>query len=330
MLHFFPDGMLERYLLFSWLSVFGVLQLIAAHFRIAGLSIPGRHRWQWGYPLGSILLGAAYFWFFGRVQHLIFVPGLAGTELFTIFATSTVLALGTTLTLVSVAHRTPEPPRPPGEYVHFNPGRGTFSRPAHTDPHLGVIAVTGLPDDKTPIAQLTDRLAQQGYVTLYIDLAADGPVAYPEVLARLPAACAYLQNQTDINHGEVVLIGAGAGGDLVLRSAATDPSIAGVVAINPVLQPRAIGLDLLQRLTFWEALRWDRIRRRLAATLTATDCLSQMEADRALLIQNGNHRLPEDLPTDQIDLASVHTHDEAIERIAEWTTQLTKERKHVA
>ncbi|MBS1253205.1 MAG: hypothetical protein MAG451_02254 [Anaerolineales bacterium] len=323
MLHFFPPGMLERYLLFAFLAVLGVLQLIAAHYRWVGFSLPGRQRWEWGYALGGGLLGSAYLWFFSRVQHLIFVPGLAGTELFTVFAASTLLALAATLTLVSLLHPSPALERQSGERAHFDPGEGTIQRPANSNQHPATVVVSDLPDGGFPISQLRDRLVRGGCVALSVDLARDGPVEYPEVLARLPAACAYLQDQPGVSHDGVVLIGAGVGGDLALRAASTDASVAGVAVIDPVPNPAATSLDLLRHSTLWEALRWGNLRRRLAEGLTPIEHRPHLRDRQVLLVaQRSGPTLPDEAVTAGAQVAVVDTHAEAIERVAEWVAEL--------
>lgn len=322
MLHFFPAGMLERYTLFAFLSVLGVLQLMAAHYRWAGFSLPGRQRWQWGYTLGGGLLGVAYLWFFGRFQHLIFQPGLAGTELFTLFSVATLLAMGITFGLVSLLHQTPTAAGPTGERVDFDPGQGTLIRSANPARRPAIIAVSDLPDGEFSLSPVVNQWTEAGCAALSTDLVEDGPTEYPEVLARLPAACTYLQNQPGIDGDSVVLVGAGIGGDVVLRAAATDSTVAGVVAINPVLVPDTIGLEALRRSTFWEALRWRRLRRRLADKLAATDHVSRMDDQRVLLIYHSNSLPANRAAIDGVEVAIVQTDEEAVEQIVGWTSNL--------
>lgn len=331
MLHFFPPGMLQRYLLFTFVAVLGVLQLIAARYHWAGFSLSGRQRWRWGYALGAVLLGGAYLWFFGAVQALIFRPGLAGAELFTVFALSTLLATAVTLGLVSVLHqRTVIQPDPNGERVEFDPGQGTLRRSGDASRGPAIIVVSDLPDGDFPVARLSDHLADQSAVVVNIDLGADGPVEYPEVLARLPAACSYLQSRSDVDGRGIVLIGVGIGGDLALRAAATDSTVGSVTAIDPVLDPQSTGLDLLRRSTFWQAMRWGGLRRRLAETLAAPERLLQLENRPTLLVFRVNPVAVGDIAAGHAEVATVRTDDEAVQRVVHWAAEVMAEGEHVA
>ena len=330
MLHFFPPGMLQRYFVFTFVAVLGVLQLTAARYHWAGFSLLGRQRWRWSYGLGVVLLGGAYLWFFGTAQALIFQPGLAGAELFTIFGLSTLAAIATTLGFVSVLHR-PAAVRPEqsGKRVDFSPGQGMVRQAPGVGCGPAVILVSDLPDGDFPIARLSDQLVDQSAVVVNIDLAADGPVEYPEVLARLPAACSYLQKRSGVNGWGIVLIGAGIGGDLALRAAATDLAVRGVTAIDPVLDPEATGLELLHRSTFWQAMRWGSLRRRLAEALSASERLPRLENRPALLVFRANPAPMGNIAAGPPEVAIVYTNDEAVQQVLRWTAEVMAEGKHV-
>ena len=322
--------MLQRYFVFTFVAVLGVLQLAAARYHWAGFSLLGRQRWRWGYALGIILLGGAYLWFFGTVQALIFQPGLAGAELFTVFGVSTLLATATTLGLVSVLHRpTAVQSDQSGERVEFEPGQGTIRRTAGVGCGPAVVVVSDLPDGDFPVARLSDHLVDESAILVNIDLAADGPVEYPEVLARLPAACSYLQSHSDVDDCRIVLIGAGIGGDLALRAAATDLVVGGVVAIDPALDPETTGLDLLHRSTFWQAMRWGGLRRRLAEALAAPERLLQLENRPALLVFRANPAPVSDIAAGHAELTNVLTDDEAVQQVVRWTAEVMAEAEHV-
>lgn len=331
MLHFFPPGMAERYLLFTFVAVLGTLQLIAARYQWVGLSLLGRQRRRSGYLLGAGLLFSAYVWFFGTSQPLIFQPGLAGTELFTVFAVSTLLATATTLGLVSLLHRSAGVQREAnGKSVEFGPGRGLIHEEAGVRRGYAVVVVSDLPDGDFSISRLINELMEQDLLVLSIGLALDGPVEYPEVLARLPAACAYLKNQFALDGQGVVFIGAGIGGDLVLRAAAADPAVRGVTAIDPVLDPETTSLDLLHHSTFWEALRWGGLRRRLAEALAAAERIPQFENRSALLVYRTNPAPVGEIAADGVDVALARTDDEVVQRVIGWTTEAIARPKYVA
>lgn len=330
MLHFFPPGLAERYLLFTFVATLGVLQLMAAHYHWAGLSLVGRQRWRWGYVLGASLLGGAYLWFFWAVQPLIFQPGLAGAELSTLFAISTLLAVAATLALASVLHRKTVGVESKGEPMNLHPGQCTLRRQADAGPWPAAIVVSDLPDGDFSVSRLVDHLVDQGFLTLSIDLANDGPVEYPEVLARLPAACAYLRGRSDADGRGIVVIATGIGGDLALRAAAIDLTIQGVAAIDPLLDPEATGLDLLRRSTFWEVFRWGGVRRRLVEALTAANRLPQLENRPALLVYRTNPTSLGEVATGDVQVAVVHTDDEAVQRVVGWAAEVIGRREHVA
>lgn len=331
MLHFFPPGMAERYALFTFLAVLGVLQLIAARYRWEGFSILGRQRRRWGYVIGVVLLGGAYLWFFGTSQVLIFQPGLAGAELFTVFSVSTLSSVAATLGLASVLRRSATARPGPGEgQVNLPPGRGTVLGTAGPGQAPAVVVVSDLPDGDFPLSPVTDQLVNRGVLVLSIDLVGGGPIEYPEVLARVPAAIAYLQDRPDVDGRGIALIGVGIGGDLALRAAATDQAIRGVIAVDPVLSPEATGLDALRYATFGPALRWGGLRRRLAAALAAAERLPQLGERPALLLFRSNTMpITEDV-AGVVKIAVEEADDKAVQRIVQWSTEVLGEYDRVA
>lgn len=127
-----------------------------------------------------------------------------------------------------------------------------------------------------------------------------------------------------------MLIGIGIGGDLALRTAVTELTIRGTVAIYPVLNPDATGLDLLQQATFWEALRWGRLRCRLAKALQATKYLPRLGNQPALLVQHANPSPSSEITAGDADVVVVDTNDEAIQQVVRWTTKVVTPHEHVA
>ena len=149
------------------------------------------------------------------------------------------------------------------------------------------------------------------------------------MLARLPAACSNLQERSEVNGRGVVLIGAGIGGDLVLRAAATDLAVRGVTAIDPVLDPEATGLELLHRSTLWQAMRWGGLRRRLAEALSASERLPRLENRPALLVFRANPTPVGDIAASNAEVSVVRTDDEAVEQVLRWTAEVITEGEHV-
>jgi len=91
----------KDYLIFVFVAVLGLLQLVAARQRWTGLLFV--RRWPLlSYVLGLAGLGGGYAWFFfGDDRN---VPGLEGYQLFSRFAVSTVAAVLVTLLVSSALH----------------------------------------------------------------------------------------------------------------------------------------------------------------------------------------------------------------------------------
>jgi len=91
----------KDYLVFVFLAVLGLLQLVAARQRWTGLLFC--RRWPLlSYVLGLAGLGGGYAWFFCSDDRN--VPGLEGYQLFSRFAVSAVAALLVTLLVSSALH----------------------------------------------------------------------------------------------------------------------------------------------------------------------------------------------------------------------------------
>ena len=318
MLHFFPPGMAERYFLFGLLAVSGTLQLVATHNGWVGLALLGPRQRPWGYPLGGGLLIGAYLWFFGTTQALIFRPGLAGFELFTVFGAATASAVLLTLSLVTLLYRGRFPPPVRGERSRSEAGDGTVYRPEAPGPHPAAVLVSDLPSGRFPLTRLADALVAQGIAVLITRLETDGAVTYPEVVARVPGLVQTLQGDSRLDEARVALVGIGLGGTLALRAAATDASIVAVAAIDPVLDPHATGLDQLRWLTWWEALRWGRLREQLLQALAEVDLEARLANRPALVVRTA---FPDSSPLTGVETVTVASRAEAVARIAEWVTR---------
>jgi hypothetical protein len=91
----------KDYLIFVFLAVLGLLQLVAARQRWTGLLFC--RRWPLlSYVFGLAGLGGGYAWFFFSDDRN--VPGLEGWQLFSRFAVSAVAAVLVTLLVSSVLH----------------------------------------------------------------------------------------------------------------------------------------------------------------------------------------------------------------------------------
>ncbi|MBM3134631.1 MAG: hypothetical protein FJZ89_04945 [Chloroflexi bacterium] len=91
----------KDYLIFVFLAVLGLLQLVAVRQRWTGLLFC--RRWSLlGYAFGLAGLGGGYAWFFFSDDRN--VPGLEGWQLFSRFAVSAVAAVLVTLLVSSALH----------------------------------------------------------------------------------------------------------------------------------------------------------------------------------------------------------------------------------
>jgi alpha-beta hydrolase superfamily lysophospholipase len=218
-----------------------------------------------------------------------------------------------------------------GEAVDLDPGSGVLVRPIQPNACAAVVVVSDLPGGDFRVGPLTERLAEQDIDLLYIELAHNGPIAYPEVLARVPAACAYLQDRAGRPESRVILVGVGVGGDLVLRAAGTDSNVCGVAAVNPVLDSARTGIELLYTTTVGETIRWGGVRRRLVEALRASERFAQLEHRPALLVFTSNPRPVDDLPTTAgVRVETVASVDEAVKAVEMWVNNTKVDETYVA
>lgn len=71
---------------------------------------------------------------------------------------------------------------------------------------------------------------------------------FPDALAVVPAAVSFLISVQGIDPACIGVMGTYAGGDLVLRAACSDPELRSVVAVEPLLDARAVRAGLLSKL----------------------------------------------------------------------------------
>ncbi|HID87077.1 MAG TPA: hypothetical protein EYP55_06810 [Anaerolineae bacterium] len=263
MLNFGTGALAPSYLLFAFLAVLGTLQLVATRHRLIGLSLIGERRQPiWGYLLGTALVGGAFGWFFTARWEEILRPGLAGAELFTLFALASLGALGLTLLLASLRQRLParaSPDLPPPQEVAFGPGRGMLYLPPDREgPGPAICAVFSSERGSDAPGLLASALIREGFAVLITDLG-DQP-RYPEVLALLPAAQAYLAQREEVDESRLGVLGFDLGADLALRAASSDERIKAVVALAPLLEEESLqpGLGLLREMSHAQAIRWAR------------------------------------------------------------------------
>jgi len=139
---------------------------------------------------------------------------------------------------------------------------------------------------------LAHHLVAQRMVALVINPGAE-LYSYPETLATLPAATAYLSKRPEVDPNRLAAVGFDLGGDLVIRAASAHKQLAAVAALAPIVREVSPGLGLLSEMSYLEALRWwrDERRARLVAQLSAHDYGGKIAPRPLLLLYGANDRL---------------------------------------
>jgi hypothetical protein len=105
LLHFGSGLQAVHYFFFCLAGILGAIQGVAVHDHRADLLWLEGCR---GYVLGALMIAGGYAWFF-LVDQKIFIPGLAGGELFTLFAAAFVVAVPFTRMVAFFAARARAP-----------------------------------------------------------------------------------------------------------------------------------------------------------------------------------------------------------------------------
>jgi dienelactone hydrolase len=139
---------------------------------------------------------------------------------------------------------------------------------------------------------LARHLVAQQIVALVINPDAE-LYSYPQTLATLPAATAYLTKRPEVDPDRLAAVGYSLGGDLVVRAAGAHKQLTAIAALAPLWEATAPGLDLLREMSYPEAWRWLRDPRRagLVDQLNALDHGSKIAPRRLLLMYGANDRL---------------------------------------
>jgi pimeloyl-ACP methyl ester carboxylesterase len=307
MLNFVTRELATHYFLLAFLSILGILQLVAARHKLIGLSLWGSRKPALGYLLGAVLTAGGFVWFFAATPE-VFIPGLAGSELAVLFGAAGICALAFTLILSSALHgfqhRERSELRAGGrlrhEAVSLQQLRGTLYLPEDAAPLTedaaslkgkprAAICVLPAPSEGTlspyPIAA---NLVKEGFIVLAIDWGLEREIRYPEVLGLLPSAVAYLMRRDEVNPERIGVLGIDLGGDLAIRSAGTDQQIAAVLALAPFLDQANTRpwLSILKEMSYLETIRWSSFRKRgnLVAELAVLDSISELSSRPLLLI----------------------------------------------
>ena len=301
MLNFISPHLAINYFLLAFLTIVGALQFVAARHKLVGLALVGTvWRPAWGCLLAVVLIVGAFVCFFADTPE-VFVPGLAGSELALLFGAAGVCALAFTLIVSSVVHevqhRERSDPKAGGrlcqEAVSLQQLRGTLYLPEDVaslkdEPRAAICALPGLSEETPSTHPLVANLTEAGFIVLAVDWGPQEGIRYPAVLGLLPSAVAYLTRRDDVNPERIGVLGIDLGGDLAIRSAATDPQIAAVLAMAPFLDQSNTkpGLSILKEMSYLEAIRWSSFRRRgeLVAELAVLDSISRLGSRSWLLI----------------------------------------------
>lgn len=105
MLYFVETYFATHYLILTFITSLGTLQLVATRYGWRGLSLVGSPRWSgWGYALGSTLVAGGFTWFFITTPNLL-SPGPAGSELMLLMGLGAAGALAFTLLWTSIREK---------------------------------------------------------------------------------------------------------------------------------------------------------------------------------------------------------------------------------
>jgi hypothetical protein len=296
MLYFVYRELALGYLWFAFLCALAALQVVAVRYKLNGLALLDYKERHWlGYVLGGalVMLGAASY--FVSQWERIFTPGPAGSELALLFAAGALLALLLSLLVSTLRlglgrrrHRI-DPGSSQAQHVALGRATGElYVPPEPTDPMPAVCLIPGLGlANGDAMHSLARHLVTQRIVALVINPGAE-LYSYPETLATLPAATAYLTKRPEVDPNRLGAAGYDMGGDLVVRAAGAHEQLRAVAALAPVLREVAPGLGLLREMSYLEAWRWirDERRTRLVTQLSALDHGSKI-APRPLLLLYG-------------------------------------------
>lgn len=252
------------YTALSFVAALGAFQAVALHNRLEGLAWPfgPRHK-RLGYLVAGLLLGGALF---GEVA-LVFLDVLVPPPTWAVaFVAGSGLALpvliagaGFRLLWRKIGRRSFPLS---GSPVEVGPLRATFYRPTEK----GKAAVCLLPDPTAPgddVTTLVQALLEQEIFVLVIDWRSQKHLDRLTLQGLVSVGISHLAQRPEIKGQRVGLVGVGLGGDLALRSMATDSGVAAGLAIEPVLSTRRpeLGLEALRDLSWFEARRRARRRR---------------------------------------------------------------------
>jgi hypothetical protein len=249
---------LSSYTALAFVTTVGVLQICALRGGLDGLAWPiGLRRRYVGYFLATLLVGV----FFGGMFLRPLIEPPSPPLVAACIAIAVVLAmvcaiLGAGLRLRWKRRRERFPPSL-GKPVELGPLRAILYQPEEKGPVPGICL---LPDPTAPdddLTALVQSLVWGGIAVLLFDWRSIAEADRLTLQGLMAVGISYLARWPEIDEKRVGLVGVGLGGDLALRTAAMDPGVAAVLAIEPVLSPRRPwpGLEALGTLSWFEARR---------------------------------------------------------------------------
>jgi hypothetical protein len=287
------------FLVFAFFVSLGFWQILAAYQGLRAFSLVPRGRSvRWNYLLGAVLTLLSCVWFFGARAAEVFSPGPASSEFLFFLSAGLLCALVTTIVGSTVVARVSLPGEErnentyqPTEAVSTSRLKGTLYLPlSDVQPWRAVCIVPGPTERLESVGRLAEGLAGEDVAALVIDMTNRDVWRYPDVLAMVPEALAYMDRRGDLDRDRFGLLGEGLGADLVIRAAAADRQVRSVVALSPLLSASCVqpGLDLLREMSYIEALRWRRVHQegQLVSELAALEHLPDLNA-RPLLVIGG-------------------------------------------
>ena len=149
-------------------------------------------------------------------------------------------------------------------------------------------AVIALPDPDEGIESLDGLILEllEAQIIVLAIYWAEEPT-YPEILAKLPGAIAFLTSSAGVDPDRIGVLGVELGADLVLRSASTDPQIKSILAFVPYLTMGVVDSGLVTRIRRRRLSDWAKLVEQLGS-LAATQ---QLAGRQVLVVLGGQDRL---------------------------------------
>jgi hypothetical protein len=335
MILFWPALLIQTALTFA--GVFGTLQAAALRNELDGLAWPfGLHHKRLGYFVAVLLLMTN---FVGQIV-LVYVDVEVSSVLWTLglfFAIGLAVAVSVVGAMLRLQwnKRRQRHSGHWGSPVELGPLRATIYQPTTSKPG-SFPALCLLPDPTAPgddLTPLTQELAENGIVVLTLDWRSSEHSDHLTLQGLVSVGVSHLAERAETDPERVGLAGVGLGGDLALKSAATNTDVAAVLAIEPVLLSRrpALGLEGLRSLPWFEARhrahRWRRSP--LVKELNALEAASHMTSRPVAIVVGSTvgSKSAGDLEILRVvgtcPFAPV-THKETVQRITQWLREHLK------